>query len=66
MSGSVDGQPASGQSQPNLPTCLPRDVCAAGTSLRAPGLGVQTLPAATEVPQKAFSCILAWAPAASV
>lgn len=46
---------------PNLPTCLPRDV-----SLRAPGLGVQTLPAATGVPQKAFSCFLAWAPVASV
>ena len=64
------GWPASQWSEsartPNLPTCPPRDVCAAGTSLRAPGLGVQTLPAATKVPQKAFSCILAWAPAASV
>lgn len=64
------GWPACQQSQsgrtPNLPTCPPRDVCAAGVSLRAPGLGVQTLPAATEVPPKVLSCILAWAPAASV
>ena len=59
------GWPESGRT-PNLPTCPPRDVCAAGVSLRAPGLGVQTFPAATGVPQKAFSCIRAWAPAASV